>query len=212
MTHIMKKLYIIGAGEFGREFETWFHLYAVDKDTIEIAGFLDDNLKALDGFPSDFKILGKINEYAFSKDDYAVIAISNPKIKEIIYNKIKDKVNIYSFIPKNAIVGKFVDINEGCILTPNSILTTNIKLGKCVTVNIGSQIGHDCILGDFSSLMANVDLGGGVELGKRVFIGSNATIIPRIRIAEDTMIGAGSVVIRKTNPAKTVFGNPAKEI
>jgi acetyltransferase-like isoleucine patch superfamily enzyme len=60
--------------------------------------------------------------------------------------------------------------------------------------------------------MANVDIGGGNKLGKRVFIGTNATIIPQREVSDDARIGSGSIVLRNIKEAKTVFGNPAKTI
>jgi len=92
------------------------------------------------------------------------------------------------------------------------VITTNVCLGKCTTLNIGTQIGHDSKIGNFSSLMPGVDLGGHVNIGKSVFVGSKATIIPNIRVEEYSIIGAGSVVIKKVKTGTTVFGNPAKVV
>ena len=41
---------------------------------------------------------------------------------------------------------------------------------------------------------------------------SSATILPRIKIGNDAIIGAGSVVVRNVEENTTVFGNPAKKI
>jgi acetyltransferase-like isoleucine patch superfamily enzyme len=60
--------------------------------------------------------------------------------------------------------------------------------------------------------MPGVDLGGHVIIGKKVFIGTKATIIPKIEIEDNSIVGAGSVVIRKVKSKTTVFGNPAKVI
>jgi sugar O-acyltransferase (sialic acid O-acetyltransferase NeuD family) len=208
----MQNIYIIGAGDLGREIEAWFDLYSEDKDKFRIAGYIDDNPNALDGFPSDYKIVGNISDFEFDKNDWIILAITNPSTKEIIYRKLLNKANFYTFIPKNVIIGKYVKIEEGSIILPNTIISTNVKIGKCVIINIGTQIGHDVIIDDFCSLMANVDLGGGVKLGKKVYIGSNATIIPKICIVDDVKIGAGSIVIKKIQQSQTVFGNPAKKI
>jgi sugar O-acyltransferase (sialic acid O-acetyltransferase NeuD family) len=208
----MKNLFIIGAGDLGREIESWFDLYSPDNVKYKIAGYLDDDPKALDGYPSDYKILGSIDDFVPAKNDWIILAIANPETKEKLYRKLENRANFYTFIPKNAIIGKNVEIDKGSIILPNSIISTNVKIGKCVIINIGSQIGHDVIIDDFSSLMANVDLGGGVHLGKKVFIGSNATIIPNISISENVKVGAGSIVINSIRKAQTIFGNPAKKI
>ena len=46
-------------------------------------------------------------------------------------------------------------------------------------------------------------------IGNRVSIGSNATIMP-VRIADDVVIGAGSVVTRDIMAAGSYAGNPAR--
>lgn len=47
---------------------------------------------------------------------------------------------------------------------------------------------------------------------EKVFIDSKATILPQKEIEQNSIIGAGSVVIRKVKSNTTVFGNPAKRI
>jgi acetyltransferase-like isoleucine patch superfamily enzyme len=43
-------------------------------------------------------------------------------------------------------------------------------------------------------------------------VGVGATIIDHLSIADDTLIGAGAVVIRNTEPCTKYVGNPAKPI
>jgi len=208
----MGNIYIIGAGDLGREIESWFDLFSNEKDKFKIAGYLDDNPTALDGYPSDYKIIGGLNDCVFDKDDWVIMAVANPDIKEKLYSKLVNTVSFYTFVPNNAIIGKNVTIGEGSVILPNSIISTNVTIGKCVIVNIGTQIGHDVIINDFCSLMPNVDLGGGVHLSTKVYIGSNATIIPNISIADNVRIGAGSIVIKSIRKSQNVFGNPARKI
>ena len=58
--------------------------------------------------------------------------------------------------------------------------------------------------------MASVDLGGNVNIGEEVFIGTKATIVPGKSIASNIIIGAGSLVIRNLKKVGSYFGNPAK--
>jgi sugar O-acyltransferase (sialic acid O-acetyltransferase NeuD family) len=207
-----KRLFIIGAGSFGRELESWLSCVPLGQRDWELIGYIDSfqepgSLK----FPSEFKILGDEVSYQFGDNDYALIAVANSVSRERIYNAIRGRVKISQFIFPGSFVGKYNEIGEGVIICPNVVITTNVKIGLCGIVNVGSQIGHDVQVGDFSSLMANVDIAGNCNIGRRCLIGSNAVIIPGRKIADDTTVGAGSVVVRnigKTNC--TVFGNPAK--
>jgi acetyltransferase-like isoleucine patch superfamily enzyme len=49
------------------------------------------------------------------------------------------------------------------------------------------------------------------RLGDRVFVGSNATILP-VTICSDVVIGAGAVVTRDIRVPGTYVGNPAKRL
>ena len=53
------------------------------------------------------------------------------------------------------------------------------------------------------------DLWRATEIGDRVSIGSNATIMP-VRIASDVVIGAGAVVTKDIVTPGTYAGNPAR--
>ena len=48
-------------------------------------------------------------------------------------------------------------------------------------------------------------------IGDKVFIGSNATILP-VEICNDVIIGAGAVVTKNINEPGIYAGNPAKKI
>jgi acetyltransferase-like isoleucine patch superfamily enzyme len=68
------------------------------------------------------------------------------------------------------------------------------------------------IVGNSVFVAHAVSTSGGVMIEDGAFIGTNATIIPRIRIGKWATVGAGSVVVRDVPPYATVVGNPAKVI
>jgi UDP-3-O-[3-hydroxymyristoyl] glucosamine N-acyltransferase len=107
-----------------------------------------------------------------------------------------------------AIVGDYVKLGEGVVLYPNTIITTNVRIGDFVTV-LSSNIGHDVSIGDYSTISSFCDITGGVIVGKKVFLGSHSTIVPKKHIGDNAYIGAGSVVISNIKKNIKVFGNPA---
>lgn len=207
-----RRLFIVGAGEFGREVESWLEESSNSERDWNIHGYLDDNELALDGYPSDYRILGRPLDYSFLEEDLVVLAIAEPSVKEKLYYALKSRVNFLTFVANDLLLGKFNEIGEGSIICPRCIITTNVKIGKCVTVNVGTNLGHDVEIGDFSSIMGRVSLNGGVTIGSGVFVGSKATIIPKIHVGNNALVGAGSVVIKRVKSNTTVFGNPARLI
>lgn len=205
-------VYIIGASGFGREIESWVSLSKDFNDRYSIEGYLDDNPNALNDYPSDYKVVGNIDDFHFKDTDFVLLGIAKPEIKENIVNRLKDKVRFLSFISDKTIIGKYIKIGEGTIISPNCVISNNAVIGCFVTINVGSVIGHDSIISDFSSLMANVNISGGIKLDKHVYIGSNVTIIPGKQIGTYAKINAGAVVITDIPANSFAFGNPAKII
>ena len=210
---IMKKLLILGAGGFGREVHSWLTDWCKKNEDWEIAGFIDDNLNALDGFNDIPPVLFRISEYQPSKDEFVVCAIGNPQLKKSITQELRSRsVNFFTLQHPSAIVGSRVKIGIGTIICPNVVMTADISIGNFVTINAASTVGHDASIGDYSTLSGHCDVTGGARLEECVFMGSHAAVLPKIHIGSNACIGAGSIALRRVAPGSTVFGVPAKKI
>jgi acetyltransferase-like isoleucine patch superfamily enzyme len=53
-------------------------------------------------------------------------------------------------------------------------------------------------------------ISGETMIGNKNFFGVRSTVLQGLKIGNDTRIGAGSFIIRKTKDGHTYFGNPAK--
>ncbi len=128
--------------------------------------------------------------------------------------KIASGVEIKSFchiegveIAKNAVIGPFARIR------PDSKIGENARIGNFVevkksTIGNGSKINHLSYIGD-TKLGENSNIGASTitcnydgynkfvtEIGDDVFIGSHATLIAPLKIANASVIGAGSVITK----------------
>ena len=205
----MKRLLILGAGGFGQEVAAMLPDHPDFGKEWEMVGFLDTRTDTGD-IPSKYPILDREDSFLFRPDDLLILAIADPYKKEQLKDKLNGKVAFFTFIHPSSLLLNFSRIGEGCVIYPNCFISSNVRLGSFVTVNVGSQIGHDSSVGDFSSLMPHTDLGGGVQVGKHVFMGTKATVAPYKTIADGTKISAGSVVMRSVLQKNcTLMGNPA---
>lgn len=207
-----RRLFIIGASHFGREMESWLSLVPEEQRDWTLAGFLHTppSPSPLAGFPSALDVVGDWQTFAFSGEDYVVCAVADPGWKERVWGHLQGRVRFFTYIAPSAVVGRFNEFGEGVIVCPNCVLTTNIRLGTCVTLNVACGLGHDVRVGDFCSLMGRVSLTGGVNVERKVLLGSGATVLPHKSVGEGSTVGAGSVVIRNVRAGTTVFGNPAR--
>ena len=106
---------------------------------------------------------------------------------------------------------KYAEIGEGVVVTPRSNINANAVVGNFVSV-LGSGIGHDAVVGDFSTLSGRCSINGHVNIGKLVYVACGVSIAPAKKIGDGATVGIGSVVISNIKPGVTVFGNPAKKI
>jgi len=97
----------------------------------------------------------------------------------------------------------------GTIICPGAVLTTNLKLGRFVIVNLNCTVGHDAVIGDFCTLSPGVHVSGNVKIGNCCYIGSGAVIREGITICDGVTIGAGAVVLNDITDPGIYVGVPA---
>ncbi|MNN68114.1 putative acetyltransferase [compost metagenome] len=51
-----------------------------------------------------------------------------------------------------------------------------------------------------------------MRIGRNVWIGGGAILLPGVSIGDDAVVGAGSVVTRDVAAGTTVVGNPARVV
>lgn len=94
------------------------------------------------------------------------------------------------------------------------------KIGKRVFIDHGSGvvIGETTVIGDDCTIYQGVTLGGtGKDVGKRhptigngVTVGSGAKVLGPINVGDNSLIGAGAIVLKDVPPNCTVVGNPGR--
>jgi sugar O-acyltransferase (sialic acid O-acetyltransferase NeuD family) len=206
------RLLIIGAGGLGRQLEHYLELISDQNKDWELAGYIDDDMKALVNKGSDYKVLGNIQSFPFKVDDYIVIGIADIKSKKKIINTLKNKVRFFTYISEASLIGKNVTIGEGSIVCPGVKIGSNVNIGTFNLINLNCIVGHDSVMGDHCSIMPHVDIGGGARIGKNVFMGTKATVSPLLEVHDDTYLGVGSIVIKNITEPGTYFGNPARRM
>ena len=112
----------------------------------------------------------------------------------------------FSDCGKNLHIGKNVFINSGCKFQDQG----GIYIGD------GALIGHNVVIAtlnhDFNPEKRRGMYPKPVTLGKNVWIGSNSTICPGVKIGDNAVIGAGSVVTRDVPENMVAVGVPSKVI
>lgn len=123
-------------------------------------------------------------------------------------------------------------VDESVTLFPpfNSDFGKNITLGKRIFINAGCKfqdqggvsigddtlIGHNVVIATLNHDLAPSRRGDmhptPVAIGRNVWIGSNATILPGVHIGDDAVVAAASVVTKDVPAGAVVVGSPARVV
>ena len=208
----MKDIVLIGAGGFGREVAWLIEDINEVNEEWNIIGFVDDN-EAIQGTDiNGYKVVGNI-EWLKNQKLNVVNAIGDPIVKKKVIERLIDSKNIYpALIHPSVIYSRQVSFGEGSIVCAANIITTNIEIGKHVIINLDCAIGHDAILGNYTTVLPSVNISGFVKTEECVSIGTGSAVIQGVKIGENTVIGAGSVVVKDLPANCTAVGAPAKPI
>lgn len=163
-------------------------------------------------FDDDSERKGVNDIESISSEMSLVIPIGNSKTRKSLFERVPSSCHFPTFVHSSCILEdeKSITVGRGCILTARSIFTTNIQIGDFVVINLNCTVGHDVVMENFVSVMPSVDIGGNVYIESEAYIGTNATILPGIRIGRGSVVAAGAVVTKDVPPNTTVKGVPAK--
>lgn len=113
---------------------------------------------------------------------------------------------LYADFGKNIHLGKGVFINDCCHFQDHG----------GVFIDDGCQIGHNVV---FATLNHELDpsrrkfmVPAPIRLGKNVWVGSSAVLLPGITVGDNAVIAAGAVVTKDVPANAVVAGVPAKVI
>ena len=114
-----------------------------------------------------------------------------------------------------SVVHDSVQIGAGAVLCDHTIITSNVRIGVGLHLNIYSYIAHDCVIGAHVTFAPRVSCNGNVVIEDGAYLGTGAILrqgLPDapLVIGAGAVVGMGAVVTKSVAPGATVVGNPAK--
>lgn len=188
------------------------------QNNYNIKGFID-SYKSKGFVLSDYQVIGHLKEIPVLIKELniegIVIGIGDNFTRQRISMNIENiapQLKFISIIHPTATIAKNVTIGDGSVIMANTVLNASAKVGKHCILNTASTFGHDSVMADFSSLASGVTVAGSVTIGLCSAICLRATLIQSITIGENTVIGAGSLVLKSIGNLKQAFGHPINTI
>ncbi len=215
MTGKKRKLIIVGTGEFGQiayDYFTYDSDYEVAGFAVERDFFSESQLYGLDVVAVDEMV------ERFPPGEYdAFVAITYPKLNRVrtrVYRKCKELgYTLASYISSRAFVWHNVKIGENTFIFEDNTIQFRATIGNNVVLWSGNHIGHGSVIEDNCWLTSHDVISGFCHVGRNCFLGVNVTVGDRVTIAEDVVVGAGSVTVKDLPEKGRVYiGSPAKPI
>jgi sugar O-acyltransferase (sialic acid O-acetyltransferase NeuD family) len=210
----MKNIVLFGGGN-----QAHYTIDIIEKEgKYHIVGIID-SVHDVGSERFGYKILGRMDSLKEIIDEYSihggVISIGDNGTRYLVYNQIIKSIPNFNFI--NAIhpsvtIGNTTELGVGIVAMAGCIFNPKAKIGNFTFFATGAQVEHDNVINDFASISAGSITGGYVTLGKFSAITLGVTVLDRIEIGENTVVGAGSLVIKSLPDNVLAYGNPAKII
>ena len=107
-----------------------------------------------------------------------------------------------------------IDLAEGVFLNYGCVFldVCPITVGAETQIGPGTQVLTADHPRDAEVRATGLENGKPVIIGRNVWIGGGALILPGVTVGDDAIIGAGAVVTRDVAPGTTVVGNPARPL
>ena len=151
--------------------------------------------------------------------------MNEPVVKSVAVRNVTFGKNVLVIEPANlydctigddSFVGPFVEIQKGVVIGSKCKIQSHAFICELVTIGNNCFISHGAMF--INDLFENGGPAGGkkelwkyTHIGNNVSIGTNATILP-VKICDNVVIGAGSVVTKDITESGVYVGNPARKI
>ncbi len=203
----MTDIVILGAGGHAKEvYFTIRHINAIQKK-YNLIGFFDDMTDKKELF--NLKVFKRIEDIT-SDNIRVALGVGTPESKAILIDKFKKKGFLFeTIIHPTSLISEDAVIQDGAVIQGYCIINPDVRIGKYFTCNDHVQIGHDTSIGENVHINSSVNISGGACIGDNTFIGVKATIL-RVRIGNNCIIGASSLINKDIPDSSKAMGIPAK--
>ena len=142
----------------------------------------------------------------------AVAIGHNNTREEKIKTLAKNGYTLPILIHPSAIISKYAQIDSGSVIAANAVINAFAVIGRGCIINTSAIIEHDCKIGDFTHICPGTSLAGGVYVGRSSWVGIGSKVKQLINIGDNTLIGAGSLVVKDIPSGVIAYGSPCIKV
>ena len=208
---MVDEIFIVGAGTYG---EAMYELAEILGYSVK--AFYDEDDNKIDEIIMGSQVIGKYSDLDDSeiKNKNFIVAIGNNSVRFKIMTQINEKGGTTpTLIHPDAIISPSATIGTGVYIQANSYIWTKVKINDFSIISPNVVIAHHSNIGKACLISTLTGVGASINIEDKVFIGMGATIVTGIhKVGENSIIGAGAVVLKDTDKNSVYAGIPAKRI
>jgi sugar O-acyltransferase (sialic acid O-acetyltransferase NeuD family) len=103
-----------------------------------------------------------------------------------------------------------VEFGSDITVYQNATFSAHASVGEGSVVFTGAIVGHGCRIGPCCVLAPGAVINARVKLEEGVYVGTNASVLPELRLGAWATVGANSAVMEDLPPGATAMGVPAQ--
>lgn len=196
----MSRILIAGGGGFGLEMYAYLTgAFAsmpsgTQRPEPTMVGILNDgpDCEVLRKMPQA-PYVGSIQDYQPQPGDAVTITIGDAAARRKVAQMLRARgARLLTYIHPTALVADTATVGEGAIICPHSIVNAGAQVGENVVVNVFCSIGHGAQVGAHSVLSPYCALSGDSILGEGGFMGTRATLFPKVVLGANCVVDAHS--------------------
>jgi sugar O-acyltransferase (sialic acid O-acetyltransferase NeuD family) len=146
---------------------------------------------------------------------HLVVAIGHNFQRQAITQRLQERIPDAIFpalVDPSAVVAADAQLGPGTVVMAQAHVGAGCILEAGALLNTKASLDHDSTMEPFTSLAPGVITGGNVRIGLRSFIGLGSHVVHRIQIGQDTVVGAGALVLVDLPQCVLAYGAPARVV
>lgn len=206
-----KDIFIVGAGTYG---EAMCELAEILGYTIK--GFYDEDEKKQALTIMEHSVLGKfsdLNDKEIANNSF-IVAIGNNAARYRIMNRILSSGgDTPTLIHPTATISPSAEVGKGVYIQANAYIWTKVRIEDFCIISPNVVIAHHSNVGKACLISTLTGVGASINIEDKVFVGMGCTIVTGMHtVGENSIIGAGAVVLKDVDKNSVYAGVPAKKI
>lgn len=148
----------------------------------------------------------------YQYDLFVAIGYKRMRDRALLFERARAKgYMLVNWISKHAIINQPFELGVNNLIHGGVYVGPDAILGNGNVLRPNAYIGHGTLLGSHNYVAPGVNIGGGCRIGNLCYIGIGAILIDQRILADETLIGAGALMLHHSESCSKYLGVPARK-